>query len=157
MDIAGLPKGLWPILVQKWREGKKIEAREIDEALNWEDDDVPAYIKPFLRALINGEVKLKRGTKSEWPERVWQNMIREVEFYRREIEHYKDHNECNHLAEYPALAEHVEGIANMHGSALTLATDTVAAEYGVSYAALEQRRKRLMAALQAKRTAADKN
>lgn len=150
MDIADLPKGLWPVLVRKWREGETLDGREIEEAFNWEDDDMPAYVKPLLKALIDGEVKLKRGRKSEWPEWAWQSMIRSVEFFRREIEYYKKHGECDHLAEYPDLEAHVKEIGDMQGSALTLAIDTTAAQHGVSYEALEKRRKRYMRTIKAR-------
>lgn len=153
MDIADMAPGPWPVLVQKWRAGWKLRRDEIEQAFA-EDGDIPEIAKPLIRALIAGGVRLKRGKKSDIPERAWRRLVLDVECLRRDVEHYKRHGECDYLAAHPHLAEYVRDVSGKHGSPLLLALEATAEQYGISYDALEQQRKRLLKTM---RNSADKN
>jgi hypothetical protein len=63
MDISEL-KGPWISMIGRITDDEEIEKQEILDALASEDS-VPDYIiKPFLREIISGEYKFKRGIQS---------------------------------------------------------------------------------------------
>lgn len=54
----------WAIIMQHYRNGKRIEKADIVAALE-SDAPVPAYVKPLLSEIISGEYRFVRGLKPD--------------------------------------------------------------------------------------------
>lgn len=132
----------WHNIYRRWEAGEILERGEIDFALQ-APGDIPSYAKPFIAALIAGQVRLRRGPPSSALPETWNLMLSQVEALRAAIGSWRRGETREQVRIRSFLEEEeISYLASLSGKPIELAIQRVADEFGVTYEALLQKRKR---------------